>query len=449
MIGKSCGMIACTAMNGELRSSRKAAWARATVGVIALWLIAVSMQMIADVWDETNGMLFFSSPAMSLTAKLHFVLTQSLGFWRPLPTLAVAALLHFVPDFEVSWRLLRAVNIIALIAALYLLLSAINNFHGRRTIRSWDGPLAIATTVAFLWSGSALITAGWYANIFDVAALLLVMGGIRLLSDGRPLTAGVLLGIAFFCKETAVLAAPALLTLLLAGHIKGRALVRTAIPALVLGATYFWIRSRIIPFGTESDVHQFAANQFWPTIRNLAESFWRQNLKGAGGIFGFAWLLLSFAALRRWKVMAGAIVLFAATVVIYWGMFGEYQDGILMHHLNFVGRLYLMPAALFLLVLGAERKKIAIALLCVPIVAGAYTTYRDHRRFQNAYRKIYAAAHDSSAHPTTVNYPTKPLDDTVRGITVGNLPGAMIEIDSRDGRLVLTPRYQPASAQTR
>lgn len=414
------------------------------MGVIALWLIAVSMQMIADVWDETNGMLFFSSPAMNLTAKLHFVLTQSLGFWRPLPTLLVAAALHFVPDFAVSWRMLRAVNIVVLLTALYLFLSAINNFHGRRTFRSWDGPLVLATTVAFLWSGSSLITAGWYANIFDATALLLVMAGVRLLSDDRPIAAGLLLGIAFFCKETAVLALPALLTLFLAGHVRSRSLVRAAIPAVVLGATYFWIRSRIIPFGTESDVHQFAANQLWPTIRNLAESFWRQDLKGAAGILGFLWLLLSFVALRRWKVAAGAVTLFAGAAVIYWGMFGEYQNGILLHHLNFVGRLYLMPVALFLLVLSAERQRLAIALLCLPIVTGAYTTYRDHLRFQKVYREIYAAASTSSIRPTTVNYPTKPLDDTVRGIRVGDLPDAMIEIDARAGKVALTPRYHPA-----
>ncbi|HYO78929.1 MAG TPA: hypothetical protein VE010_20875, partial [Thermoanaerobaculia bacterium] len=96
-------------------------WRYATLAAVLLWLAFVVRLMIADVWDETNGMLAFSSASMSLTQKLHFVLTQSLGFWRPLPTLLVATILHFVRDFDLSWRVLRGVNVCMLLGALWLM----------------------------------------------------------------------------------------------------------------------------------------------------------------------------------------------------------------------------------------------------------------------------------------------------------------------------------------
>ena len=106
--------------------------------------------MIADVWDETNGMLAFSSAAMSLGDKLQFVLTQSLGFWRPLPTLFVATVLHFVRDFDVSWRVLRLANVAMLLGTLWILLSVVS--------RERRGQLTTFFTVAFLFSASAVIT---------------------------------------------------------------------------------------------------------------------------------------------------------------------------------------------------------------------------------------------------------------------------------------------------
>ena len=46
-------------------------------------------------------MVAFSDPARSLGWKIHFVLTQSLGFYRPLPSALADAILHFVTDFSI------------------------------------------------------------------------------------------------------------------------------------------------------------------------------------------------------------------------------------------------------------------------------------------------------------------------------------------------------------
>lgn len=402
-------------------------WRYATYAAIALWVLFAIRLMIADVWDETNGMLAFSSAAMSLGEKLRFVLTQSLGFWRPLPMLLVAPILHFITDFDVSWRILRAINMAFILVAVKLLLDA----------AQLKGVERFATTIAMLFSGSAIIVAGWYANVFDASALLLIAVAITLLLRGRAIAAGVIIGIAFFCKETTALALPFLVMLFAAGRITFRQLLGSAVPATLLGAVYFLLRSRIVAFGGAGDVHDFDPQHLMPTVLNLLESFWRQTLKEPS-VAGFAFLILSIAALRRPRVIAAALVFLAATIVVYWGMFGSYQDGVLINHLNFIGRLYLVPVTLMLFLLALERRTLMIAALCLPIMFGGITTWRDHARFQRMYKRIYRVAARTSAKPLTVNFSWKPLDDTVRGIKIGDIPDAPLAVDVKTGRVEQT-----------
>ena len=55
-------------------------WERATQVAVVFWVACCLRLMIADVWDETNGMLVFSSAAMTLGEKLVFAFTEPLGF---------------------------------------------------------------------------------------------------------------------------------------------------------------------------------------------------------------------------------------------------------------------------------------------------------------------------------------------------------------------------------
>jgi hypothetical protein len=405
-------------------------WRVAMWIALAVWALLALRLMIADVWDETNGMLYFSDVSIPLGDKIHFVLTQSLGFWRPLSTLIAALFLHFIPLFDASWRVLRLVNMLMMSGALLLFLDAANRWSPRSERRRF------LFTVAFLFSGSGIIAAGWYANIFDVTALLLIALGLALVSRGRELEAGVIFGIAFYAKETAVLALPFLVILLAAGRIPFRAALRAAIPALILGAIYFIIRSRIVPFGSASDVHGFDPKLFFPTLINFSSTFWMQTMKRHVGVIGLAFLALSLAALRRPRLIALTALFVIGCVVIYWGMFSEYQDGLVIAHQNFIGRLYLVPAALFLFLLLIEAQDAAIALLLIPIVFGGAETYRDHTRFQRVYRRIYRTAATSTARPLFVHFPVKPLADKVRGIDVGDHPDAKVVIDPRARQLM-------------
>jgi hypothetical protein len=401
-------------------------WRIAMWAAVIVWAILAFRLMIADVWDETNGMLYFSDVSISLGTKLHFVLTQSLGFWRPLATLIAAVVLHAIPSFNVSWRVLRAIDMLMLIGALLLFLRAVGPMPARRRF---------LFTVALLFSGSAIITAGWYANIFDATTLLLIALGLSLLTRGHDIAAGVIFGLAFYAKETAILSLPFLFILLVAGRISWRTAIRTAIPAVILGGVYFAIRSRIVPFGSSADVHQFTLKDFLPTLVNFCGSFWLQTMKRRM-LVGFAFLALSLGALRRPRVIAAAAAFLVGCAVIYWGMFIGFQNGELVQHQNFIGRLYLVPAALMLYLLMIEGREIVIAILLIPIIFGAAVTYRDHARFQRVYRRIYRTASEAKLKPLKVHFPAKPLADKVRGIDIGDIPDAKVVIDSRRGRLV-------------
>lgn len=407
-------------------------WRAATYAVVLVWIVLMFGLMIADVWDETNGMVFFSDSGRSFPEITTFVVTQSVSFWRPIPTLVAAGVLHAVPSFSISWRLLRALNILLLLFAVGCLLQTIEAWSGR------DEPRRLLVTVALLFSGSAVITAGWYANIFDASSLALSALAFLLMTRGRMATAGLVLGLGFFCKEVTALALAFFIPLIAAGRLRLRDAVRAGLPAAALALIYFALRGRIIPFGSASDTHSFALEHYWPSALAYMESFWRQTMKTNGPtLMGLGWMAVSLAVLRKPLLIAAMVVFLLAGTVVYWGTFLDYQDGTLMTHRNFVGRLYLLPVSLTVALLASERRTLALALLLLPIVWGGMTTFRDHARFQNTYRQIYQEARRTRNRPLKIHYKEKPLHDPVRGIEIGDFPDAPIAIAPLDGRLLL------------
>lgn len=407
----------------------------ATRAVVLVWLVLMFRLMIADLWDETNGMVIFSDPSLSFSRSVEVVATQSIGLWRPLSILPAVAILHFVPDYAVSWRVLRILNMAFLLGAFALLGKALKHWNGALTERD-----RFVFTAAALFSGSTIITATWYANICDASAFFMLAWGIWWLARGRAWTAGVIFGAAFFFKESAALIFPLLVVLVAARRVAWRDALRAAIPAFALGALYFVLRAQIIPFGGNGDFHGFELRALMPTIATLGQTFWYQSVKaGPWVIFGGAFTLLSIAALRRPLVIASVIAFFAAMVVVYWGMFDHVQTEAIGAS-NFVGRLFLIPVMLVLFILALERKTWAVCILLIPILLGGAITYRDHARMQRLYKKIYRTARETHEKPLTVYYPVKPLDDRVRGIRIGDFPDAPWRIDAKRGRAIPNDR---------
>jgi hypothetical protein len=397
---------------------------KATFILVIVWLLALARLFVADVWDETNGLVVFNVPGQTALDIVKVILKTPLPFWRPVPTIFAALVIHWTPP-EVAWRLLRAINIALILGALALLIRTLDDWAGRDDRR--DFFLALT----FLFSGGAVIIAGWYANLFDAFVMFFIALGLRLIQRGQFVVAGVILGVAFFFKETVAIALPLLVLLIAIDRLRVKDAVRIAIPTVILGAIYFALRSLVVPFGSAADTHQFHLAKIVPTAIALTNTFWSESTWGTGWtILGFVWFAFSVAAFRGWRGRLAFLAYVGACVVMYLEMFGWQQE--LMSHLMFVGRLYFIPVALVLFVLALDRRWWALPVLAIPLLIGAVTTYRHYDRFQHAYRNIYR----HTAKPIRIFYAQKPLHDPRRGIEIGDFPDAPWALDAATGKLV-------------
>ena len=294
---------------------------------------------------------------------------------------------------------------------------------------------------ATLFSAGAIIVAGWFANIFDASVLLLAAWGLFLLTRRWFLEAGFVFGIAFFCKETAAMTLPLLLLLVAIGRLTVRDAVKAAIPTIAIGVLYFGLRSLVVPFGSAADTHQFRPDMIVPTVTGLVESYWRETLWGSPSVIGYIVFAFSLVAMRGWRARAAFVAYVGCAVVMYLSMFTVYQGHELARHLmavphlTFLPRLYLIPVTLTLFVFAVDRRWWAVAILSVPLLAGAAGTYTRYKRFQRVYRHLYRYA-ERAPKPVRIDYAMKPLHDPRRGIDIGDFPDAPLRLDPMTGRLV-------------
>lgn len=403
-------------------------WRRATYAIVLLWILAMARLFIADVWDETNALVVFGDAHQSAGQLVAAVLKTPLPFWRPIPTITVALTIHILPP-DIVWPLLRVVNMVMILAAVALLVRALRAWAGEDARR--DFFLVFAT----LFSAGAIIVAGWFANIFDASVLLLAAWGLVLLTRGWFLEAGFVFGVAFFFKETAAMTLPLLLLFVAIGRLKLRDAIRTAIPTISIGILYFALRSLVVPFGSAADTHQFQLAMLLPTVAGLIESYWRETLWGSANVIGYIVFAFSLAAMRGWRARAAFVAYVACAVVMYLSMFAIYQGHDLIHYLIFVPRLYFVPVTLTLFVFAADRRWWAVAILAIPLLAGAVGTYTRYERFQRSYRNLYRFS-KNAPKPVRIDYAMKPLHDPRRGIEIGDFPNAALRLDPVNGRLV-------------
>ncbi|HEV7573228.1 MAG TPA: hypothetical protein VGQ21_17135 [Thermoanaerobaculia bacterium] len=414
--------------------TKKSVWRRATYAVVVIWIAAMARLFIADVWDESSALVVFGDPHQSAMQLVSMVLKTPMPFWRPVPTIIIALAIHFVPA-NAAWPLLRIVNMLMILTAVALLTRAVTIQAGRDDRR--DFFFVFAT----LFSAGAIITGGWFANIFDASVLLLAACGLLLLARGWFLKAGFVFGIAFFFKENAAMIFPLLLLLVAIDRLKLRDAVRTALPAMVIGTVYFALRGLVVPFGSGADTHQFRMDMVIPTAAGLLESYWRETLWGRPGVVGYAVFALSLIAMRGYRARAAFAVYIAFAIVIYLSMFTVYQGHELARyvmavpHLTFLPRLYFVPVTLTLFVFALDRRWWVIAILAIPLLAGAAGTYSRYQRFQRNYRDVYRYA-QHEPKPVRIDYAMKPLHDPRRGIDIGDFPDAALRLDPRTGRIV-------------
>src|SRR5687767_15382550 len=105
-------------------------WRAGTVALVLAWLLAVGRWMVADVWDETNALVAFGSSTWTTGEALRFVLTQSMGIWRPLPPALAVLVIRGIGDPGSAWIVMRALNVVLLLSSLGLFVVAMNRWAG-------------------------------------------------------------------------------------------------------------------------------------------------------------------------------------------------------------------------------------------------------------------------------------------------------------------------------
>jgi hypothetical protein len=401
--------------------------------ICGVWLCAMSLQMIADTWDETNALLLFRDlrEQSDLPANLKLLWTQSVGgLYRPLP-LSIAFLIDTaIEDYDKSWHCLRLTCMLLLLASLALALQTLRRLASVDRCR--DGWFMLL----FLGSGSVVISGAWFANLFDACAMFFIASGLYCLATGRLNSAFVCLATAFFCKEIAILIFPFLAALAWDKKIARKpaaCLIGALLPAFLL---YFWIRQTLVPLGSAQDVHGFELSQLVPTARNLAESLWWQHTRRAEwGLAGLLATLGFLVSLRSYKLALSAIALLAGCTLVYVGMLGYPEGGVIGYQV-FQGRLYLLPFLLLLLIAGLAGRWWTWLVILLPVLLGGVSTYTASYQLQQTYAALYVLASEHRGQPVYVHYPEKPLADTRRQLFIGDYPEAEYRIEPQTGRVL-------------
>ena len=404
----------------------------------ALWLAMISGLMIADVWDETNALVLLATEPFVSAGTLELIWWSWRepigGFYRPLGASLVLVLGKW---FEGDFVWLRYFNALLLLCSMGLLARTL-------VLRfQLDPQRGIAFFVLALFSASSLITATWFANIFDAACLFFLALAIRLYAANKILPCGLSFGAAVFCKEAYVLALPFFAWMLwqdwpALDRRARRSRVWLAVSMLAVSAGYWSLRHSLIPIGSEADIHGFEIDVYAASYTSFIAGFLAQSNSfsrgGAAFWMGIAALVAVVLLERNGARKLAILAILGLAGPVYWGMFG-YQGEHLMSYHNFVGRLYLSPFARCLFVVFVSASRPLILLIAVISVWGVGVTWRQHSAFQQTYAEIYALA-EARLGRLEVHYPEKPLADPRRGVFIGDFPNAEVRIDTRRGGIV-------------
>ena len=398
-----------------------------------LWLLAISQLMIADVWDESNALLFLASEpinsASAFDAALMIWLQQlPLDMYRPLPNTLILVLGKL---FDGNFILLRLTNAALVAGGIGLLTSSLAALNV-------DKSRQFFFFVVALFSSSSLITATWFSNLYDAACLFFIALSIWAYCRRRPVLFCVAMLLAIFSKENYLLCVPLLVLLFLKDDYRDRKLTLIFTLLFVSFSIFYWLlRQNAVSLGSEQDIHGFEFSSLIASTLSLLAGFPFQFNKFSlySPVFwlGLAALTVTVGGIKDRLSILTVLVILAMSAVVYWGMFG-FQGDRVHSYLNFVGRLYLLPYTIVLLLVCKEASFRVLLLVACFGAWGFIATYRDYALFQNTYREIYELARQAEGR-LIVHYPEKPLDDPNRNLIIGDFPAAEIHINTTHGGL--------------
>ena len=345
-----------------------------------LWLLLIHSLMITDVWDETNAILILKSePVASLGAMEAAVMVWlqqlPLDVYRPLGSSLFMVLGKL---FDGDFVLLRYFNAGLLLAAAWLFYAALVKLGCSRM-------RAVLFFTLSLFSSAALITAGWFANIFDATCLFFLALAIWAYVGRRTYLCCLALTLAIFSKEIYVVALPFLALLVYQDPRRNRRDVLTLALIITGFSLLYWLlRQAAIPLGSSADIHTFSP----ATFANSSLSFFAgavfqfSKFSQYGPLFwaGLAVLAGSLVAIRNYPALLTLAVILLLSTGVYWGMFSYQGEAVVTAH-NFVGRLYLVPIVLFLFIACRYGHRTSLLALTVAGLVGFVITYIDHRTF--------------------------------------------------------------------
>jgi hypothetical protein len=205
-----------------------------------------------------------------------------------------------------------------------------------------------------------------------------------------------------------------------------------------LFVAYLVLRLVVVTPGVATDLREFSAAGILTACYLLPETLWWQVAHVPIPWIGAMLSIAAICLLRSAPARAGAVAVLALAAAIY-GQIVRVGPAPLLSPDNFIGRLYLVPAAIVLLLVALFGRRWAIALLIVPLTWGAVVTADRHIRFQKAYRAVYEVAEQSQDDVLLVDCPryrgSEHLFHAYRGVKFGHFPDA-VWLLRLDGSLV-------------
>jgi len=322
-----------------------------------------------------------------------------------------------------------------IILAYFFLLLATKKIFSRenrflhREINMWIMP------VIYFFSAGMMMSAQWFPTMFDILVLLFILLAYLLMIKGKGASAGFMLGIAWFSKEIALLGIILPFFLYATHRIQKKTMVASLSGFVVLGGTYWLIRTFLVPLGSSSDLHGFQFQYAVQSILTFLESFWFQSLLRPGPtVTGILLFLYSIFSLKTWRVRGIFLFMIFLCILSYWGMLG-YNGSLLITPEQFSGRFFIVPFVLALILFSLHGRKWALVPLCVAILYSGMAANKKYQEFQRAYARIYIEA-STSNDLFCVHFPMKPLDDPSRNLKIGDYPSCPRYLDPKTGKLV-------------
>ncbi len=407
--------------------------------LLVMWGLLTIRLIQAPIWDEQNMLLWLGE--QPLGPAWQAIWQQAPGHvFRPLPQMVILVIWHLLDSqAHLAFPALRLVTAACHACGMYLLVR-------RPGPHALDGKgksgwvLPCLLLVAMLFSPSGLVMAGWFASIYD-AMVTLSLGLAVLCAQNRLwLGAGVCLGLAFFCKESALLGLAVLPILGLLPRTRGDRL-RLLVPLLTGMLGYAVLRQQRVALGSAADLHGFALQHMLAAAGGLLAGL------PFGGVPASPWLALAGGALSLlwWRSLHAparscAVLVWLLTAILYAGMLPMPGARPLIHWSHFQGRLFVMPlliAALTTLRHGHQPARTAgIALLALSLPGALFV--HDHLHFQQLYRCMLAKAQEQ--HGMVVHFPEKPLEGGHLGLWIGTMPQARCKLEPWTGTLVCQGR---------